>query len=243
MSLAEIYGVKGISPIRVALIDDHPILSKGMDDYLTYCKLEGEPVDWAGNACSIEKAKELVDSAMPDVLLLDIFLENAKEGHLSSLSFFEDLKCDNKGNIPVIVYTGAIGAPETLAKFRQAGVQGIIFKHEPLEHILEAIYSVYTGNSYFSDEVCKLMGWASEMLSDYHIRLRLPQLSHQEAAYLSLALDKNLSRLDIAQEMNIAVSTVSEYRDRAFRKLKISHINQLDAQLVKKYLAESNLND
>ena len=57
-------------PIRVAIVDDHPVLREG-----TAALLAAQPgLEMAGVAGTIEEARALVESTEVDVLLLDIRL-------------------------------------------------------------------------------------------------------------------------------------------------------------------------
>ncbi len=207
------------------------MIQHGLDDYLTFCKMEGESIELVGFATSIEEARIKKQDLQPDILLLDVWLTSPRERYLS-LPLLKPAS-----DIPVIIYTGETQNLEVLNKFWEAGIQGMVFKIESPKILLEAIYSVYTGATFFSPEVRKITGWSADTLSEYHHQLRLPKLSHQEAHYLWWVLH-DAGRAQIAQKMNVAVSTVSEYRERAFAKLNISRLSELNRLYTLKLLAE-----
>lgn len=238
LNLADKFGIKDIMPIRVMLVDDHPILVQGMEDFLIYSKLEGEPIDWVGAAKTLEEARIAIIKNKPDFLILDIWMNLPGGKRSSSLPLIRDIKKLFDESLPIVIYTGDTENKELLSQYRDHGVQGLVFKHEPLEQVLEAIYSIYTGLTYFSPEVRKNTGWFHDVLDEYQLRLRLPDLSCKEKVYLYCALHGNSKRDFIAQKMKITVSTVSEYRARTFAKLKITHINQLDKPLTLNLLKE-----
>lgn len=207
------------------------MIQHGLDDYLTFCKMEGECLELVGFASSIEEARIQKQELRPDIILLDVWLNSHRERQLS-LPLMQDFS-----GVPVIIYTGETQNLEILNEFWKAGIQGLVFKIEPPKILLEAIYAVYTGSTFFSPEVRKVTGWAADTLSEYHHQLRLPKLSRQEATYLWWVLH-GAGRALIAEKMKVAVSTVSEYRERAFAKLNISHLKELNRKYTLTLLAD-----
>jgi DNA-binding NarL/FixJ family response regulator len=61
---------RGNQPIRVALVDDHPVIHEAVASVL---RRHGDML-LCGTATSIESAFALVESSMPDVLVLDLIL-------------------------------------------------------------------------------------------------------------------------------------------------------------------------
>lgn len=226
--ISEVYGIQGISPIRIVFMEDHPLLSLGLETYLANSKLDGEPIELVGIAQNRQEVWPLIQTTRPDVLILDIWMTQYAGKKDSNLPLLWKLKKIYQELLPVIIFTCETQDLELLIECRAQGVQGMLFKHEPLEHLLAAICSVYTGLSYFSSAVQKNTDWPQVLLDEYQLNLRLPRLSFKEASYLYLALCQGPGRDYIAEKMRVTVATVSEYRSRAFCKLKISQLEQLD---------------
>ncbi len=225
MLIAASYGLESISPIRIGIIDDHQVMIRGVEDFLVMNYLNGHPLELVGQANTLKEGLKMLKDTQPDIVLLDIWLCHGSMIE-NSLDLLAQLKRE-KLQIPVIIYTGEILNKDLLKKFYQTGIQGMLFKHDAPDILLEAIYSVYTGSNYFSKQIKLSLKLEETKLSKYHLELRLPLLSSQERRYLWLTLN-HITRKEIALKMMVAVTTVSEYRKRAFEKLKIIHIQELE---------------
>ncbi len=225
MHIAASYGLESISPIRIGIIDDHQVMIRGIEDFLVMNYLNGHPLELVGQANTLKEGLKMLKHTQPDIVLLDIWLCNGSVIE-NSLDLLAQLKRE-KLQIPVVVYTCGMTHIDLLKKFYQSGVQGMLFKHDAPDILLEAIYSVYTGSHYFSKQMKLSLKLEETKLSKYHLELRLPLLSSQERRYLWLTLHQ-ISRKEIALKMMVAVTTVSEYLKRAFEKLKITHIQEIE---------------
>ena len=125
----------GAGPIRVAIVDDHPVVREG-----TAALLGAQPgLRIVGTAASLEEAAPLLDPAAVDVLLLDIRL-----GSDSGLTLLA-----GDAPRPAIVILTAYDYPQYAAAAQRLGGSGFVVKTAPLAELVEAIYCAAAGGSAF----------------------------------------------------------------------------------------------
>ena len=122
-------------PIRVAIVDDHPVVREG-----TAALLAAVPgLCIAGMAGSLEEAVPLLDPAAVDVLLLDIRL-----GSQSGLTVL-----GHGGNLPAIVVLTAYDYPQYAAAALRLGAAGFVLKTAPIADLVEAVRKAAAGGLTF----------------------------------------------------------------------------------------------
>jgi DNA-binding NarL/FixJ family response regulator len=122
-------------PIRVAIVDDHPVVREG-----TAALLGAQPgLRMVGAASSLGEALPLLDPARVDVLLLDIRL--GTESGLSALS--------GGAPKPAIVVLTAYDYPQYAAAARRLGASGFVVKTAPVAELVEAIRCAAAGGEAF----------------------------------------------------------------------------------------------
>ncbi len=123
------------SPIRVAIVDDHPVVREG-----TAALLATHPgVCVVAMAGSIEEADSCLDPEKVDVVLLDIRL-----GSRSGLTLL-----DGRSPRPAIVILTAYDYPQYVAAALRLGASGFVLKTAPIAELLDAIRRAAAGGLAF----------------------------------------------------------------------------------------------
>jgi DNA-binding NarL/FixJ family response regulator len=129
--------MKGSATIRVAIVDDHPVVREG-----TAALLGAQPgLRMVGTAASLEGAAPFLDPAAVDVLLLDIRL-----GSESGLTL---LGGDASAPRPAIVILTSYDYPQYAAAARRLGASGFVVKTAPVAQLVEAIRCAAAGGEAF----------------------------------------------------------------------------------------------
>jgi two-component system NarL family response regulator len=123
------------APIRVAIVDDHPVVREGTAALLA--AQAGLRV--VGTASSIEEASSLLDSGAVDVLLLDIRL--GSDSGLALLGGDEPR--------PAIVVLTAYDYPQYVAAALRLGASGFVVKTAPVPELVDAIRRAAAGGLAF----------------------------------------------------------------------------------------------
>lgn len=122
-------------PIRVAIIDDHPVVRAG-----TAAIIEAAPdLELAGTAANMAEARPLLDRATADVLLLDLRL-----GQEFGLAVFEEAD-----GLPAIVVVTSYDYPQYVDAALRLGAVGYVLKTAPIADLLEAIRRAAAGKLSF----------------------------------------------------------------------------------------------
>jgi len=122
-------------PIRVAIVDDHPVVREGTAALLA--GIEGLAI--AGTAGSLDEAVPLLDPAIVDVVLLDIRL-----GSSSGLSVLGGGR-----PLPAIVVLTAYDYPQYAAAAMRLGAAGFVLKIAPVAELVDAIRRAAAGGLAF----------------------------------------------------------------------------------------------
>ena len=129
-------------PIRVLVVDDHEVLASSLAHVL-----DAEPdMVSVGVAGSIERAKALVQTTAPDVVLLDHRLPDGE-----GVAAVSDLRQLRPG-VKVVVLT-ASAADHVLVAAIEAGVSGFVSKTRSLGEVTSAVRAASTGEAVISPEM------------------------------------------------------------------------------------------
>jgi len=192
--------------IRVLLVDDHPVVRRGLCaclDRQEHLKIVGEAGDGQE---ALVKAREL----QPDMMLMDIDLPG-----MNGLAVAEVLQREQP-QIQV-VFLSMHGEGEYVMRILQSGARGYVLKHAPTEELVQAIDKVHRGETYFSPEVAKVA--LNRIVQNQGVQ-RTGSLTDRENEVL-VQIAGGLSNKEIACKLGVGVRTVETHRERIMRKLDI----------------------
>jgi DNA-binding NarL/FixJ family response regulator len=200
---------------RVLLIDDHPILRKGLAELINQ-----EPdLMVCGEAEEAPKAFEAVGTLNPDVAVVDISLKGG-----NGLELIKNVKA-RYPDLPLLVLSMH---DETLYAERalRAGSLGCIMKEEAIEKVLTAIRHVIAGEIFLSDRmkarlINQLVGGRIKQGGS-----SIDSLSDRELEVFRLIGEGRGTR-QIAEELRLSVRTVEAYREYIKDKLNLKNGTEL----------------
>lgn len=193
--------------IRTFLVDDHPLMRKGLR-----LVIEDQPdMQVVGEAGDRASALAQIEQLQPDIVLMDIRLPNG-----SGVQATEEIK-RLAPNIQVLMLT----QNDDLHSLRQslaAGASGYVLKLSGIDTLLVAIRAAMTGSLYFDPKVRELVTHSLQHRAKPQAAPSSPALSEREQEVLrQLAL--GYSHKEIAAALDISPKTVETYRQRACEKL------------------------
>ena len=189
--------------IKVIILDDHQLF---IDGIINSFKKNSEInfIDYALNGASgLSKIKSL----MPDVVILDIDFSKTGENGIDLLKLIKK----NHPEIKVIILTGHCDTG-LINVLRQEGADGYRVKNIDVEELRQTILDVYSGQIIFKFDSSLLKNeqrWASNS----------PLKLSDRAIEIIKLLAQGFIVKEIANQLNIAESTVNDHLERAKRKL------------------------
>lgn len=196
--------------IKVAVVDDHEMVRKGILSYLAT-----EPrIEIVGEAESGKKAVSLVREKRPEVVLMDLLMEdgNGIEATREIMSFYPDCK--------VIIITSFYDDEQVFPAI-EAGAFSYMLKTASASEIIQAIEKAAKGEAVIEPKV------ANRMMS----RLRMPErkphsdLTERELDVLRCIGD-GMTNQQISEELYIGVKTVKTHVSNILGKLGLSDRTQ-----------------
>ncbi|MEM7209678.1 MAG: response regulator transcription factor [Pseudomonadota bacterium] len=187
--------------IRIALIDDHPLLRDGLKARMS-SEVDIEVVAEANNA---ETAIAVCEKSQPDIALLDINLP--ERTGISVIGSMIDVSPATR----VIMLT-MHDDPQYLRGALRAGAKGYVLKHVGGGEIVRAVHAVHAGGTYFSEAM------SQHLLNEGDDEQSKKSLSEREIEVLTL-LAQGLTNKQIAKQLALSPRTVETHRANVKQKL------------------------
>ncbi len=206
--------------IRIIIADDHELIRVGVEAIAT----KDEHFTVIGEASSIGDLNALLETSLPDILILDISLEHRRSG-LEFLSLHQELLKKMK----VLI----LSMSENLSLVDEAislGVLGYLTKAETTNNLLAAIQTVANGDLYLSPRISRLLLEATRDTSKSTVS-PVSHLTKRESLIFHL-LGQGLVTKEIAKHLKISRSTVSTHVENIKFKLNVSGIQGLTKKAI-----------
>lgn len=197
--------------IRVAIVDDHPVVSEGTAAIL---RAEAD-LEVVGVAPSIGAAEAagLFDRARADVLLLDIRL--GTESGLTALGG-DAAEPGASSQRPAVIVLTAYDYPQYADAALRLGAAGFVLKTAPVTELVEAIRRVATGGLAFA----------------VRPSARSVRLSPREHDVVRLVADGRTND-EIGAALAIGAKTVETHLARLFERLDVASRTELAARAIR----------
>ncbi len=208
--------VETITPKRrIFIVDDHAMFRDGLrrlidlETDLTVC---GDAPDAADGMNGIRQSA-------PDLVIVDISLDTT-----SGIDLIKAIKRDYE-DMPVLVvsmHSESLYGDRAL----RAGAMGYVMKSEPATTVVSAIRTVLSGNVHISENMATLVVSKFVKGEPDQIPSPLETLSDREMEVFRM-LGQGKGTREIAQEMNVAIPTISSFKNRIKEKLKFKNSTEM----------------
>lgn len=189
-------------PIRVVIVDDHPMMRDGLRHVLA----PQPDIDVVGEAADGRDAVDVIRSTSPDVVLMDLQMPE-----LDGVGALRALATD-PGSPAVLVLT-TYDTDADIYNAIDAGAAGYLLKDAPADQILAAVRALARGEPALAAPV------AARLMND--LRGGDPSaLTPRELEVLGLAGD-GLTNHEIARSLHIGEATVKSHLVHIYRKLGV----------------------
>jgi DNA-binding NarL/FixJ family response regulator len=198
--------------INVFITEDHPLIINSITSLIN----NYSDMKVAGSALTAEDCRQAIGKVSPDILMLDINLPD-KNGI--------DLCKEIHSHYPSIKIIALTGFKEHyyMQQMISSGASGYLLKSSTPDEIINAIRSVYSGETFLSEEVKEKMTSSKDSL----------YLTPREVELLRLVVEGYTNK-EIASKLFLGVETVNSYRKNLLLKLGVKNT----ASMVKLALTE-----
>lgn len=209
------------NPIKVLLVDDHPLVRAGFQRLL----ISDESIEIVGEADNGQSACEMYESHAPDVVIMDLNMPTDSESTETEASLNGGLGAirriishDPKAKVLVLT---AMEIDPFPAHVVNAGAKGFLTKRCTPDELLQAVKAIHDGEEYITEEIRSRISGNSS--AD---EVSLASLTKRELQVFSLLAEgKTVSQ--VAEAECLSPKTVHAHRTNIFRKLKISNNSEL----------------
>ncbi len=203
-----------MSALRVLIVDDHPMMRRGLRETLS----GNSDFAICGEAGNVAEALEHVRKERPDLALVDVSLPDG-----SGLELARDMLAldSNLRILFVSIHDDAVFAERAL----RAGALGYVNKARPADEILASLRKVARGELALSQPIADRL--VRRGVSPTQERARgIESLTDRELEIFEL-IGRGLGTREIADRLSLSVKTVETHREHIKTKLDLGNAAEL----------------
>ena len=198
------------NPIRVAIVDDQPLLRAGFSMILR----SEDGIELVGEAANGIEAIQLVADAAPDVVLMDIRMPE-----MDGIEATRQIVAGDRP--PAVLILTTFDNDEYVYASLQAGASGFLLKDAPPEDLLSAIQVVAGGDALLAPSITRrLITTFASLPAQATTATGLADLTDRENEVLG-HMARGLSNSEIAEELYLGETTVKTHVGRILMKLGV----------------------
>ena len=203
-----------MTPRNVFLVDDHPVLLRGLTDLVAMepdFRVVGSTTDGAG-------AFAMIDRLKPDLAVLDINMPD-----VSGLALLRRLRA---ADLPVrTVFLTAVITPAQLSEALANGIWGVVLKEAAPDTLIDCLRRVASGRRWLTEEMAR----KADPYWNRPVADGLSTLTPREMEIAGQAC-RGLSNKLIARELGASEGTVKIHLHNIFQKLRVTNRTALAAR-------------
>jgi DNA-binding NarL/FixJ family response regulator len=209
-----------VSPIRVLLVDDDPLVRSGLRLLLG----NADGIEVAGEAEDGREVLAAIDRHRPDVVLMDIRMPG-----LDGIAATRLLRTQPRP--PAVLVLTTFDIDELVLEALRAGAAGFLLKDTPPADLIRAIEHVHAGDGMLSPAVTRpliALIAGSDQLAERRAtaRAQLGELTPREHD-VALAVAQGHPNAQIAADLHMSLATVKAHVSRLLAKLDLDNRVQI----------------
>lgn len=200
------------SNVNILLVDDHMVVRKGVELILK----DKLPLATTYSVQNYEEAIEVVKTVNIDLILLDININGVE-----NIKIMKEIKA-LQNNVKILIFSSH-DEKQYGVRYIQNGADGYLNKFCSEDKIITAINQILDKGTFYSADVTeKLKGKKGKKA----LSSSIDNLSNREYEIANMLIN-GYGNLEIANKLNIQMSTVSTYKNRLFEKLNVTNVVSL----------------
>jgi NarL family two-component system response regulator LiaR len=216
--------MKNIKKIRVLIVEDQAVVREGLAAILSF----QADIEVVGQAKDGIEAVEMLETAKPDVILLDLVMP--RQDGLTTIPILKEKKPD----VHILVLT-SFADNDRVYQAIKFGAQGYMLKDATHTQLLQGIRDVAQGLSTLYPSIA--MRVIRELNNPAELMYTTEPLTPRELETLRL-ISSGLSNQEIGQKLFVQESTVAKYVSNILDKLHLANRTQAALYAIRKGLTE-----
>jgi len=195
-------------PRLVVIIDDHPLILKGLKDIII-------ETGWNTRVETFQNYPDLkvfLKDNSPDLLLVDLQLKGV-DGR-TIISEYRTLFPNAK-----LITISSFEDPTVINSAFKAGANGYLIKNLSFSEMLEGIKAIWKGDRFFQEEVKSALAQKNTTIESFG----LPRLTAREKEILVLIVKEKTTK-EIAETLFLSNKTIETHRANLYLKLSVNNI-------------------
>lgn len=192
--------------IRILIADDHPIVRMGLMQILE----DAPGIVVVGEADDSETVLRQLEDKSCDVLLLDLGMPG-----VGGLELIREIRASK--NSPAVLVLSVHPEERYGLRAFKAGASGYLTKESAPDLLIDALRKIHSGKKYVTPNLAEIMASGLDEESEGRPHEHLSDREFQ--VFRMLASGSSVS--SIAEELQLSVKTISTYRSRLLRKMKL----------------------
>lgn len=209
--------------VRILIADDHPVVREGLKKMFE----KVSDISIAGEASNGQEVLNKIEQNDYDLVLLDISMPG-RDG----LDILRELR-RKRPHLPILILS-MHSEEQYVIRALKAGASGYLTKKSISDELIKAVQKVACGGKYITSSL-------SEKLASY-IRNDTEKPIHEILSdrehFVMRMIVKGRTRKEIAKELSLSVNTISTYRARILKKLKMKNSAELIQYAIEKHLTD-----
>ena len=198
--------------IKIVLADSHPIVHKGVKAVFK----NSTEISVVGKALKADDLFKIIEKKIIDIIVLELDLYESE-----GLTVLRQIKEEYPGT-RVLIYSNQPEEVYAISSLK-AGASGYLNKKANPSSLRHAILKIASGGVFITNELAQTIAFDE---STGRPRRMFKKLSMREVEVLKMLSDGKRN-IEIAAELKLNEKTVSTYRSRIMKKLRVRNLVEL----------------